>query len=76
MNKEWTEEQVEVFNLKKKCHNVFNELCKTKDTKRHMYSWLARKLKMRPQDCHFSLMDKKHLVKALKLMENKKNETI
>lgn len=59
--KKYTKEQTEIYELKNKCHTLIDSLCKTKEQKQTLYNALARKLKMRPQDCHISLLDKPHL---------------
>ena len=66
------DESKELYDLKKKCHSLIDEKFKTSIEIRRFYSRLARRLKMRPQNCHLSLMDKKYLLKTLDLLENNK----
>lgn len=62
----------EIYNLKKECHALMEAMFTTKDEKRRFYCRLARRLKMRPQDCHLSLLDKPHLEKVLDLLKGDK----
>lgn len=66
----YTKEQRDIFDLKTACHNQVLRLSKTKKDTQKIYSRLSRKLNLRPQDCHFSLMDKSHLKKALAYLES------
>ena len=66
-----SDESKELYDLKSKCHSLINERFKTKDEVRRFYSRLSRRLKMRPENCHLSLMDKKYLLKTLELLEKK-----
>ena len=55
--------------LKVECHNLINQKCKTQDDIRRLYCRLTRRLKMKPENCHISLMDVKYLRKTLKLLK-------
>lgn len=61
--------------LRQQCHVLFDKLWKPGDprrmTRRMAYGWLATKMKMTEEECHFALMTTEQLQEALKILEAK-----
>lgn len=61
--------------LRQQCHTLFDKLWKPGDprrmTRKDAYRWLATKMKMTEDECHFALMSTEQLRKALGILEAK-----
>jgi len=57
--------------LREDCHNLLDELAKNRKQKNATYSWLAKRLKIPPQICHFGKMNLPQLYSARRLLKQK-----
>ena len=56
--------------LRMMCHTMFDKLWKSWVTTRSQaYTWLAKKLKLSKDECHFGMFDLKQVTKAIELLK-------
>ena len=63
---------------KKCCHALFDPLwqnkSKAREERRKAYKWLADKMGIDPEDCHFGYFDLEQLIKAYRILAEEVNQ--
>ena len=59
----------ELYELRKQCHELIDKDIVKKCERKRRYNRLCRKMKVTPEDAHFSKFNKEQLLKALELLK-------
>lgn len=65
----------EMRQMKMKCHDIFDSMWETCAQRKRLYKWLAERLKIKYEDCHFGYFDMPMLKKAYAILTEKRSDT-
>jgi len=66
----------ELKTLRKQAHDLFDPFWNSKAQRDALYKWLAKRLGIKPEDCHFGHFDKECVRRAIAILETTRKKKV
>jgi hypothetical protein len=62
--------------LRQQAHDLFDPFWNCRSQRDALYKWLANRLGIKPEDCHFGHFDKETVIRAIAILETTRKKKV